>query len=201
VKKYIVPKFIKDIYACISGHGTHRAVENLQRYMRIAQRQYEKNYYILKMDIKKFFYNIDHEILFEIMSDYIGDKKLLKFTKLLIDSDDESVGIPIGNYTSQFCANIYLDRLDKFVKHDIKVKYYVRHMDDFILLLEDRETARNIFNEIQIFLNNNLRLSLNSKSQYYPCSFGADFCGYCVWSTHKLIKRNSIKKIKRSIKK
>ncbi len=200
IKKYIVPKFIKDTYACICSRGTHKAVNSLQKYMRMAQRNYGKNYYILKMDIKKFFYNIDHEILFEIMSGYINDKKLLNFTKILIDSDGESIGIPIGNYTSQFFANIYLDKLDKFVKHDLKVRYFVRYMDDFVLLLKDKKTAKDIYNKIEIFLNNNLKLSLNSKSKYYPSSMGVNFCGYRIFETHRLIRNSSKKKIKKKVK-
>lgn len=201
VKKYIVPKFIKDTYACICGRGTHKAVDFMQKYMRIAQRNYGNNYYILKMDIKKFFYNIDRDVLFDIMKDYIIDKKLLKFTKLLIDCDNESVGIPIGNYTSQFFANIYLDRLDKFIKHNLKVKYYVRYMDDFVLLVKDREEARELYFVINEFLNESLKLSLNSKSRYYPSSFGADFCGYRIWSTHRLIRNRSKNKIKKNVSK
>jgi retron-type reverse transcriptase len=171
----------------------------MQKYMRVAQRNYGENYYILKMDIKKFFYNIDHNILFEIMSDYIKDKKLLEFTKLLIDSDGESVGIPIGNYTSQFFANIYLDKLDNFIKYKLRIKYYVRYMDDFILLVKDREIAKGLYSIVSTFLGNELKLSLNSKSRYYPSSFGADFCGYRIWSTHRLIRNRSKKSMKKKI--
>lgn len=199
IKKYIVPKFIKDTYACICGRGTHKAVDAVQKYMRIAQKNYGENYYILKMDIKKFFYNIDHDVLFKIMMEHIKDNKLLKFTKLLIDSDNELVGIPIGNYTSQFFANIYLDKLDKFVKHDLKVKYYVRYMDDFILLVKNREEAKKLYIIISEFLSDTLKLSLNEKSRYYPNSFGVNFCGYRIWSTHRLIRNGSKKKIKRKI--
>lgn len=199
IKRYIVPKFIKDTYACICGRGTHKAVYCMQRYMRMAQRNYGNNYYVLKMDIKKFFYNIDHEILFKIMKNHISDKKLLNFTKLLIDSDDETIGIPIGNYTSQFFANIYLDRLDKFIKHKLKIKYYVRYMDDFVLLVKDKEEAKKLYLVISEFLQDTLKLTLNDKSRYYPNSFGVDFCGYRIWSTHRLIRKRSKNKIKKKI--
>ncbi len=199
IKKYIVAKFIKDTYACICGRGTHKAVNSLQKYMRIAQRNYGRDYYILKMDIKKFFYSIDHAILLMIMEEYIKDKKLLQFTELLIDSDDEIVGIPIGNYSSQFFGNIYLDKLDKFVKNHLKVKYYVRYMDDFVLLVKDRGEAIKLYLVIKKFLTDDLKLTLNSKSRYYPNSFGVDFCGYRIWSTHKLIRKGSKKRIKRNV--
>ncbi len=198
IKKYIVPKFIKDTFACIDGRGTHAAVDTLQKYMRIAEREFD-DYYILKMDIKKYFYNIDHGILYKIMRKYIGDKKLLSFTKLLIENSDDNLGIPIGNFTSQFFTNIYLSELDRHVKQDLKVKYYVRYMDDFVLLVKDKMSAKIIYNDIERFINIKLKLSLNSKSRYYPSNFGADFCGYRIWNTHKLIRNKSRKKIKRKI--
>jgi RNA-directed DNA polymerase len=199
IKKYIVPKFIKDTYACIKGRGTHKAVDILQKYMRKAKVNYGDNYYILKMDINKFFYSIDHDILFKIMSDFIRDKKLLNFTKLLIYSEENLIGIPIGNYTSQFFANIYLHKLDMFVKNNLKIKYYVRYMDDFVLLLKDKQMAKEVFVQIQLFLKNELKLLLNEKSRYYPCSFGANFCGYRIWTTHRLVRNRSKKNIKKKI--
>jgi len=201
IKKYIVPKFITDTYACICGRGTHKAVDCMQKYMRMAQRNYGKAYYVLKMDIKKFFYSIDHEVLLEIMGEHINDKKLLRFTKLLIDYDNETVGIPIGNYTSQFFANIYLDKLDKFVKQKLRIKFYVRYMDDFILLVKNKEEASELYLIIKKFLNEVLKLTLNSKSRYYPNEFGADFCGYRIWSTHRLIRKGSKNKIKKNVSK
>ena len=134
----------------------------------------------------------------------IDDKELLAFTKLLIfDSRDESfgsVGIPIGNYTSQFFANIYLNELDQYVKRVLKVKYYVRYMDDFILLLKSKEECKKIKSIIENFLNDNLNLSLNNKSRYYPYKMGVNFCGYRIFTTHRLLRLNSKKKIKKHVK-
>lgn len=111
---YMVDKFIVDSYACIKGRGVHTAINKLQKYMRIAKRKWEKPY-ILKYDIKKFFYSINQEILYKIMCKYYKDKKFLELTKIFIQFDEEKghcnefkVGIPIGNYTSQFFANIYI---------------------------------------------------------------------------------------------
>lgn len=125
------------------------------------------------------------------------------FTKLLIfDSREssESVGIPIGNYTSQFFANIYLNELDQYVKRVLKVKYYVRYMDDFILLLKTKEECKKLKSIIEKFLNDNLKLSLNNKSRYYPYKMGVNFCGYRIFTTHKLLRINSKKKIKKHVK-
>ena len=201
IKPYILPRFISNTYACIDNRGSHLAVDTIQHYMQIYKRN-SKNFWILKCDIKKFFYNIDPNILYEILQKYIADKKLLKFTKLLIfdKKENNEVGIPIGNYTSQFFANIYLNELDQYVKNDLKIKYYVRYMDDFILLVHTKKDCINIKNKIELFINNNLHLEFNAKSRYYPYKIGINFCGYKIWTTHRLVKKDCKTKIKRKIK-
>ena len=200
IKPYIMPRFIKDTFACIDNRGTHKAINVLQSYMRKMKRKYKK-YYILKCDIKKCFYNIDKNILLNIMKKYISDKKLLKLTETIIFDNDEIKGIPIGNYTSQFFANIYLNELDKYVKHDLKINYYVRFMDDFVLLVENKEEAKKILSKIKLFLKNNLKLDLNYKTNYYPSYKGIDFCGYITYETHIKVRKRCIKKIKKKVKK
>ena len=202
IKPYIVSKFICDTYACLTDKGTHKAVEKIQKYMRIMQRN-KQNFWILKCDIEKFFYNIDTQILFEILKKYFKDKDLLNFSKLLIyDSRDinDTIGIPIGNYTSQYFANIYLNELDQFIKRTLHIKYYVRYMDDFILLLDTKENCITLKKIISDFLWNNLHLKLNKKSKYYPCKMGVDFCGYRIFTTHRLLRKSSKKNIKSKIK-
>ena len=109
IKPNIVPKFIKDTYACLVDRGTHKAVEAIQHYMQIYKRNFG-DYWILKCDIKRFFYSINPNILFNILKRQISDKKLLDFTyHLIFDNREGPIGIPIGNYTSQFFANIYLN--------------------------------------------------------------------------------------------
>lgn len=152
------------------------------------------------MRYKKYFYTINKNILFNIMQSYISDKKLLELTKLFIFDDENSKGIPIGNYTSQFFANIYLDKLDHFIKEKLRVKYYVRYMDDFILLLKNKEEAKQMLEEIKSFLTDKLDLELNKKTRYYPNKQGIDFCGYKIYETHIKIRKRSIKKIKNKIK-
>lgn len=110
------------------------------------------------------------------------------------------IGIPIGNYTSQFFANIYLNELDKYVKNELKVKYYTRYMDDFILLAKTKDDCKILKQQIESFCWNNLRLELNHKSRYYPYKFGLNFCGYKIWTTHKLIRTDSKIKIKRKVR-
>ena len=199
IKPYFVPRFIKDTYACIDGRGTHLAVTNLQNYMRRMKRNND-NYYILKCDVRKFFDNINKDILYNILNKHIKDKDLFILTKKIIYDNEEKVGIPIGNYTSQYFANIYLNELDQYIKRILKIKYYVRYMDDFILLLDSKEEAKKTVNIIDYYLHHYLGLSLNEKSRYYPRRMGVNFCGYRIFETHILLRTNSKQKIKRNIK-
>lgn len=126
IKPYILPKFINSTFACIPERGTHSANNYIQKQMRIFKRNYG-DFWVLKCDIKKFFYNIDPVILFNIMCKYISDYALKKFTYILIFDRRDSigeVGIPIGNLTSQFFANIYLNELDQYIKRELKIKHY-----------------------------------------------------------------------------
>lgn len=199
IKPFIVKRFIGDSYACIENKGTHKAIKKLQGYMRIMKKEYGK-YYVLKCDVKKFFYTINKDILFNIMKSYISDKKLLNLTKIFIYDNDDPIGIPIGNYTSQYFANIYLNELDHYIKDKLKIKYYVRFMDDFVLLLKDKYEAKLILNKINIFVAS-LKLELNNKTRYYPSNLGIDFCGYVIYENYIKVRKRCIKKIKRKVKK
>ena len=203
VKPYIVPKLIYSTFACLTGKGTHKAVEEVQKQMRIFKRNFG-DFWVLKCDIKKFFYSINPYILFSIMKKYIEDPKLLHLTQILIFNgpiNKEQTGIPIGNYTSQFFANIYLNELDQYLKRELKIKYYTRYMDDFVLLLKTKNECIEIKKKIEDFLDKNLDLELNSKSRYYPYKMGVNFCGYRIVTTHRLLRLSSKKKIKRNVKK
>lgn len=173
IKPFFTKKFIKDSYACIEQKGTHEASATIQKYMRIMKRKYG-HYYILKCDVKKYFYNIDKNILFDILKRNISDNELLLFTKILLESDEE-VGIPIGNYTSQYFANIYLNELDHYVKEELRVKYYIRYMDDFVVLLENKSQAKEIYHLIEKFLNEHLKLELNKKVDIIQVGLGVIF--------------------------
>lgn len=199
IKPYIVPKFISTSFACLTNKGTHKAVEKVEQYMRIYKRN-NNHFWVLKCDISKYFYTINPHILFKILQKYIADKKLIEFTKLLIFDKSDNIGIPIGNYTSQFFANIYLNELDYFVKRTLKIKYYVRYMDDFILLLPTKKACKETLQKIEVFLHSTLQLTLNNKSRYYPYSMGVNFCGYRIFTTHRLLRLRSKKKIKQNVK-
>jgi retron-type reverse transcriptase len=193
IKPFFVPRFISGSYACIIGRGTHKAVDKVHYYMRRVRKLYG-DFYIVKMDISKFFYNIDRDVLFEILRRKVADTKLLQLTKTILYHAPES-GIPIGNYTSQYFANIYLNELDQFMKRNLRMRYYVRYMDDFICMVRDKAEARIVFTAVGNFLADNLNLRLNSKSRYYPSRFGLDFCGYRLFFDYKLIRTRAKKSL------
>lgn len=202
IMPYMIPKFISGSYACIPKKGLHACVSDLQKNIRIASRIWEKPYFV-KYDIAKFFYSIDREILYKIMEKYYKDKKFLKLTKLFINANEENEskkGIPIGNYTSQYFANIYMNELDHYIKEKLKVKYYIRFMDDGILIVENKEKAKEILKKIKEFIQKKLNLELNKKTGYFPVKNGCVFCGYRIYNNYKLIKRANIIRVKKRIK-
>ena len=201
IKPYFVKRFIKDSYACIDEKGTHLCSRTTQKYMKRMYHKYGRNYYTIKGDIKKYFYSIDKDILYKILSKTIKDKNLLSLTKVLIYDNDDPKGIPIGNYTSQYYANIYLNELDHYIKDNLKVKYYLRYMDDFVILLPTKEECHIILNKIREFLKENLDLELNHKTRIYPSKFGCNFCGYVIHENYMLLRKRCIKKIKRKLRK
>lgn len=145
------PMFIRDTYACLTGRGTHLAVDRLQQFMR----RYPKGMgYVLQLDIKSYFASIDHEILLALLSKRIRDWKMMHLIRLIIESyeDTPGVGIPLGNLTSQGFANIYLHELDMFAKHEIKIKQYLRYMDDITLVHSDKTQLWEWRDEIEAYL-------------------------------------------------
>lgn len=197
IKPYYIPRFIADSYACIPKRGTHAAVDKSQQYMRRMNQITGGHYYILKMDISKFFNSIDLRVLFNILEKVIDNHKLLDLTSTILFEDGEHEGLPIGNYISQYFANIYLNELDQYCKNLLKIRYYVRYMDDFVALAPNKTTARNWFGQINQFVNEQLDMKLNIKSTYWPTGTerGLDFVGYRIYNDFRLLRRRSKKKI------
>ena len=144
MQEYFVKQYIYTSYACIKNKGMHKAVLDLQKCMKHCKNIWQE-YYILKMDVKKFFQNIDKYILLNILLRKIKDPKLIWLTKEIIYSSEGKKGLPIGNYTSQIYANIYLNEVDQYIKHKLKVKYYFRYMDDSIILIKKKKKQKNYY--------------------------------------------------------
>ena len=192
--------FIYDSYSCRKGKGTHKAVKRLEKFARVVSKNYTLESWSLKCDIKKFFASIDHDILKILISKKVKDKDIIWLLNNVIDSFSsefgEGKGIPLGNLTSQIFANIYLNELDQFIKHNLKVKYYLRYADDFLILNTSTNTKwKEIYLEsIKEFLENVLKLDLHPKKiAIRKLRWGIDFCGYIVLP-HYILPRTKTKK-------
>ena len=197
IEPYFERSFYNYSYACRKDKGTHRASLKVQEWLYIAEKN-DKNLYCLKCDIKKFFNSVDLKILVEILSRKIKDKKVIWLIKQILGKSQK--GMPIGSLTSQLFANIYLNELDKFVKHSLKMKYYIRYMDDFIIFSESKSELHYILNEIENFLKTKLELELNNKTRIHPVKTGVEFVGYIHFYNKIRIRKSSWKRFKKNLK-
>ena len=195
-----ISKFIYTSYACIRGKGMHKACLDAQKAMKHCKNIWGE-YYILKMDVKKYFQNVNKDKLCSIISKKVKDEKLMWLLKEIIYSNEGITGIPIGNYTSQIFANIYLNELDQYIKRVLKVKYYFRYMDDSVIFVRTKEEAKEILKNITIFLKEELFLELNSKTQIFKSKQGINFCGYKINEYRLKLRTRGKKKLKRKVKK
>ncbi len=208
-------KFIYDSYACRVGKGTHRALDRCTEWVR-------RYRYVLQCDVAKFFPTIDHAILKSILQRTIADGPTMRLCVAIIDSgagvlDDEREphwfpgddmfaplrpqGLPIGNLTSQFWANVYLNELDQFVKRELHCRAYLRYADDFLLFADDKPTLHAWLHELRAFCAGRLRLHLHdTKCQVFPTASGVPFLGFRHLGTHRRLKRPSVVRFQRRLR-
>lgn len=198
--------FIHDSYASRKGKGTHAAIQRFDEFKRRVSRNgrlvksaKDDNMitgYVLKADIKHYFASVDHEVMMQIVGKKLKDKKVLWLIKKILDNNNSKTrgkGMPIGNLTSQLFANIYLNELDYFVKHKLHVKYYMRYMDDFVLLDKSKEKLIGRKCQIGEFLER-IKLGLHAeKSRVFPLHEGVCFLGYRIFYHHKLLKKSNLR--------
>jgi RNA-directed DNA polymerase len=179
--------FTADTYCCIKKRGIHAAARAVKR----ALADSAGTTYCLKLDIRKFYPSVNHEILKAKLRRKIKDNRLLWLLDNIIDS---APGLPIGNYLSQFMANMYLTGFDHWLKEEKRVKYYYRYCDDIVILSGSKQWLHDLLREIKIYLNETLKLDIKPNHQVFPvASRGIDFVGYKLFHTHTLL-RKSIKK-------
>jgi len=202
------PLFIDHSYACRTGRGMHKGADAAQHMLRCVSRQYAR-LYVLKADISKYFASVNHAVLKAILRKKIRCNQTYDLCAGIIDAGSHpdaitATGMPIGNLTSQLWANIYLHELDKYVKHEVKARHYVRYMDDFVIVHTDKDWLHEARRKIETYLLNALGLKTNSKTQVFPVSKsngrGLDFLGFHLWPTHRRLRKDSIKRIHRSLK-
>jgi RNA-directed DNA polymerase len=195
--------FIADSYSCQLSKGTHRAVNRFREFAYKVGKNNTRTCWILKCDIRKFFASIDHGILLNILREYIPDKNILWLLENVISSFETrpGVGLPLGNLTSQLFVNIYLNEFDQFVKHKLKVKYYLRYCDDFVIFSEDRIWLEKQIPAIAEFLEGKLKLNLHPKKvSIETLASGVDFLGLVNFPHHRILrtktKKRMIKKLR-----
>lgn len=205
LKPRFYPSFIRNTFACIPERGVLDGSNRLWAGMRSLTRNWQKSSYYLQGDVRNFFVSIDKEILFTLLEPRIVEPWLMDLTRQVVFHDprencimkskpsafarvpkhksllnnDAKKGLPIGNLTSQFFANVYLDELDQFVKHGLRAKYYYRYVDDWVILNESATVLNGHFDAIQNFLQTKLALELHPyKKRIAPLHQGIDFIGY-----------------------
>ena len=195
-----VPQFVFTSYACLKNKGMHKACIYVQNTMKHCKRIWNE-YYILKMDVAKYFDNIDKNILCNILKRKIQDENLLWLIKEILYAQKREKGLEIGNYTSQMFANIYLNEVDQYIKHKLKIKYYCRYLDDSIVIVKTKQEAKQALEKIEEFLKNNLELKLNKKTQIFKNKQGVNFCGYKINEYRLKLRDKGKRKLKKKVKK
>ena len=213
------PIFIHDSCANRIGKGNLFAIRRFEKFLRKVSRNGKLNGwfnnnqvkgYCLKADIKHYFEEIDHEILLSMIKRKIKDKKVIWLIKQILESRERDAskikyyfdkkGMPLGNLTSQFFANLYLNELDYFIKYKLKAKYYLRYVDDFAILHSSKSQLRTWKQEIEKFLKEKLKIELHSqKSRIIPLSKPIDFVGFRNFYYFKLLRRRNLKTIQNQI--
>lgn len=207
------PSFIYHSYACRKEKGTHKGVLALQKMALKESLNNTRICWVLKCDIRKFFAAVNHKALLKILAKRTDDQDFLNLLEKIINSfcSDKTIdstnkkGIPIGNLTSQFFSNVYMNEFDQYVKHKLKIKYYLRYADDFAFISHDKTHLLNLIEPIQSFLKRELDLELHpTKIIFGKFSSGVDFLGYIIFPKYILprtkTKRRLLKKIRQKIR-
>ena len=222
VNPYVDARYYEHSYGCRANKGTLAAAEKLLDWVQLVSRKPDAgDWTLIKGDISKYFYRVNHERAVGIYAEITDDPWFIWLISTIINNPDVpfglppgmraddcprerrlfDVGMPIGNLTSQATANIYLNKLDQFCKHVLKLHFYVRYMDDFCILVKGREEAKRIFQRIADFLERELELTISPKSQIVPATQPVEFVGYMV-SPHGLrLRRKTTKHMKRVLRK
>ena len=194
--------FIADSFSCRLDKGVHKAINRFKDFALKVSRNNTRTAWVLKMDIKKFFANIDHQTLLNILESYISDNQILWLAERVISSFEAMTGkgLPLGNLTSQLFCNVYMNELDQFAKHKLKASSYIRYADDFVLLSDNRRWLFSQINKISELLEQQLLLSLHPDKVYVKTlASGVDFLGWVHFPHHRVLRgstqRRALKRI------
>lgn len=201
---YFNEKFICHSYSSRLEKGTHRAIYRFRDFVRKVSLNNTRTCWILKCDIRKFFDNINHEILIEILKRHISDIDSIHLLENVIDSFFKApdAGLPLGNLTSQLFVNIYMNEFDQFIKRELRVGYYIRFADDFVIFHENREYLGNLIPKISEFLDIKLKLLLHpDKVSIKTIASGVDFLGWVHFPHHRVLRTTTRRRMQKRLKK
>lgn len=193
------PIFIADSFSCRVGKGSHKGVDKLKSMLAKESKNNTRQCYVLKCDVQKFFDSIDHDILLKILRRKIKDQDVMLLLENVIESYTSKRsdlfhrrGLPIGNLTSQLFANLYMNEFDQFMKHKLKIRFYARYTDDFVVVSKDKEFLEKLIVLVSKFLDDNLTLNLHpNKVEIFSYGSGIDFLGYIIFPNHILIRKKT----------
>jgi RNA-directed DNA polymerase len=195
--------FIADSFSCRNGKGTHRALNRFRSFAYKVSKNNTKTCWVLKCDIKKFFANINHNILLDILRKYIFDRDIIWLLSEIISSFSShkpGVGLPLGNLTSQLFINTYMNEFDQFMKRQLKIKYYIRYADDFVILNENRNYLENLIPQISQFLDTTLKLTLHPDKLYIKTlASGVDFLGWVNFPDHRVLRTSTKRRMLKNL--
>lgn len=198
------PVFIADSFSCRLTKGTHKALDRFRAFAYQVSQNHTKTCWVLQGDIKKFFACIDHQILFQILRQRIADRRILNLVGEIVNSFYSTApgkGLPLGNLTSQLLVNIYMDQFDQFVKHELKVKHYLRYADDFAILSPDQQPLKSLVPYMELFLKERLRLALHpSKVFIRTLASGVDWLGWVHFPDHRVLRTSTKRRMFATIK-
>lgn len=221
INPYLDKRYINHSYGCRRDKGTLKAAECLHNWQQLISRKADADdWYIIKGDISKYFYRVDHEKVLSTYKTVSDDAWFSWLIDTIINNPDVpfglpvgmkpddcprserlfEVGMPIGNLTSQETANLFLDRLDQYCKHVLKQHFYVRYMDDFCICVKGRENAKRIFEQIKTFLREELLLDISPKSRIQKATAPVEFVGYMLTPHGIRMRKKTTRHIKRSLK-
>ena len=190
-------KFIKNTYSSIKGRGPLKCLQDINKDI---LEHPDETFYCLKIDIRKFYPSINHDILKSKYERIFKDSDLLWLLSEIIDSVPEDEGIPIGNYLSQFSGNLYLTDFDHWIKEEKHIKFYYRYMDDMVFLCNSKDTLWELLSEIRDYIDQLLHLHLKPNYQIFPVDDrGLDFVGYVIFHDHVLVRRRVADGYKRCV--
>jgi len=198
--------FFYDSCANRKGKGGLFALKRFELFKRQITNNLKSEAFCLKADIKHYFQEVNHKILIKIIKRKIKDGEVMHLIKNILENNlicgsDQAKGMPLGNLTSQFFANIYLNELDYYIKHKLKARYYIRYVDDFVILYNSKVQLEIWKNEIDKFLKTELKLELHTdKSKIIYLSRGIDFVGFRNFYHFKLLRKRNIKNMEIKIK-